>query len=48
MLMSNETEAVKILKKGATHVVIFVTFHHNGVDLGWSDGLRRTDKNTGW
>ncbi len=38
MFMSNETEAVKILKKyDATHVVVFMTFYKDGVDLGWGD-----------
>jgi len=38
MFMSNETEAVNILKKyDATHVVVFVTFYYDGVDWGWGD-----------
>ena len=38
MFMSNETEAIKILKKyDATHVVVFTTFYEDGRDLGWGD-----------
>ena len=45
MFMSNETEAVKILKKyDATYVVIFVTFYYDGVD--W-DGVTKPSGN-GW
>ncbi len=38
MFMSNETEAVKILKEfGATYIVVFTTFTSEGEDVGWAD-----------
>jgi len=38
MFMSNETEAIEILKKyDATYVVVFTTFDNNGKDVGWGD-----------
>jgi dolichyl-diphosphooligosaccharide--protein glycosyltransferase len=38
MFMSNETEAIKILRKyHATHVVVFTTFQSDGRDVGWGD-----------
>ncbi|MCD6529844.1 hypothetical protein J7L06_06115 [Candidatus Bathyarchaeota archaeon] len=38
MFMSNETEALKILRRyNATHVVVFTTFYSDGRDIGWGD-----------
>lgn len=38
MFVSNETEAVEILRKyDATHVLVFTTFRSDGVDQGWGD-----------
>ena len=38
MFMSNETEAIKILKKyHATHVLVFVVCDRQGNDIGWGD-----------
>ena len=38
MFMSNETEAIEILKQyDATYVVVFTTFQSDGTDVGWGD-----------
>jgi len=38
MFMSNETEAIKILRKyDASYVVVFTTFQSDGTDVGWAD-----------
>jgi len=38
MFLSNETEAIKILRGyDATHVVVFTTFQEDGTDVGWAD-----------
>ena len=38
MFLSNETEALKILRRmGATHVLIFTTFYTDGSDAGYGD-----------
>jgi len=38
MFLSNETEALKILRRlGATHVLVFVTFRTDGSDAGYGD-----------
>ncbi len=38
MFMSNETEAVEILREyEATHVLVFTTFRSDGTDQGWGD-----------
>ncbi|MEM2875347.1 MAG: hypothetical protein QXL67_00105, partial [Candidatus Bathyarchaeia archaeon] len=38
MFLSNETEAIKILRLyKATHVVVFTTFDSYGMDIGWGD-----------
>jgi len=38
MFMSNETEAIKVLREyDATHVLVFTTFRSDGSDQGWGD-----------
>jgi hypothetical protein len=38
MFVSNETEAIEILKDfGASYVVVFTTFQEDGSDVGWGD-----------
>ena len=41
MFVSNETEAIKILKRyGVTHVVVFIAIDRNGRPIGWGEGTK--------
>ncbi|HDI42340.1 MAG TPA: hypothetical protein ENF62_00990 [Candidatus Bathyarchaeota archaeon] len=41
MFVSNETEAIKILKRyGVTHVVVFMAIDQSGRPVGWGEGTK--------